>query len=174
MDLTIGSINFCVGSLGSVRLSGPINSGPSAGKTASTARSENSVGSSSEVNSPVSFKLTENIKNTVEELDEIMESLDLGEASGYSEKSSGENFDNNHQPVGDFMICYDNTLDKSTDTWKTRLELYEDDQTIFSSSNSRINHQYQVFAITGDNSEEFDDNNNPVLNPANVTRGANH
>jgi hypothetical protein len=28
--------------------------------------------------------------------------------------------------------------------------------------------------MIGDNSEEFDDNNNPVLNPANITRGANH
>jgi hypothetical protein len=54
------------------------------------------------------------------------------------------------------------------------LELHEDDQTIFSSFSSKINHQHQVFAIIGDNSEEFDDNNNPVLNPANVTRGANH
>jgi hypothetical protein len=26
----------------------------------------------------------------------------------------------------------------------------------------------------GDNSEEFDENNNPVLNPANINRGANH
>jgi hypothetical protein len=26
----------------------------------------------------------------------------------------------------------------------------------------------------GDNSEEFDKNNNPVLNPANINRGANH
>jgi hypothetical protein len=34
MDLTIGSFNFHVGSLGSVRLSDPIKSGPSAGKTA--------------------------------------------------------------------------------------------------------------------------------------------
>jgi hypothetical protein len=31
-----------------------------------------------------------------------------------------------------------------------------------------------VFAIIGDNSEEFDENNNPILNPANITRGANH
>jgi hypothetical protein len=31
-----------------------------------------------------------------------------------------------------------------------------------------------VFAIIGDNSEEFDENNNPMLNPANITRGANH
>jgi hypothetical protein len=28
--------------------------------------------------------------------------------------------------------------------------------------------------MTRDNSEEFDDNNNLVLNPANVARGANH
>jgi hypothetical protein len=38
------------------------------------------VGSSSEVNSPVSFKPTKNIKSTVEELDEIMENHDLGES----------------------------------------------------------------------------------------------
>jgi hypothetical protein len=72
------------------------------------------------------------------------------------------------------MTCYNSTSDKSTDTWKTGLELHEHDQTIFSSSSSKINHQHQVFAIIGDNSEEFDNNNNPVLNLANVTRGANH
>jgi hypothetical protein len=59
MDLTIESLNFHVGSLGMIRLSDPTRSGPSAGKTASAARSESSVGSSSEVNSPVSFELTE-------------------------------------------------------------------------------------------------------------------
>jgi hypothetical protein len=94
MDLTIGSLNFCIGSLGSVRLSDPINLGPSAGKTTSVARSESLVGSSSEANSPVSFKPTKNIKSTVEELDEIIENLDLGEASGYLEKDSDRNFDN--------------------------------------------------------------------------------
>jgi hypothetical protein len=31
-----------------------------------------------------------------------------------------------------------------------------------------------VLAIVGDNLEEFDENNNPVLNPANINRGANH
>jgi hypothetical protein len=31
-----------------------------------------------------------------------------------------------------------------------------------------------VLAIVGDNSEEFNKNNNPVLNPANIDRGANH
>jgi hypothetical protein len=72
------------------------------------------------------------------------------------------------------MICYDSTSDKSTDTWKKRLKLHEDDQTIFSSSSSKINHQYQVFVIIGKNSKEFDDNNNPILNPANINRGANH
>jgi hypothetical protein len=138
------------------------------------ARSELSVGSSSEVNSLVSPKLIENIEDTVKELDEIMENLDLRKSSGHSDKGFDENYDNNHQLAEDFMICCDITLDKSIDMWKTGLELHEDDQTIFSGSSSKINHQYQVFAIIGDNSEEFDENNNPILNPANITRGANH
>jgi hypothetical protein len=42
-------------------------------------KSEPSVGFSSEVNSPVSFA-TKSIKDKIEELDEIMGNLDLGEA----------------------------------------------------------------------------------------------
>jgi hypothetical protein len=72
------------------------------------------------------------------------------------------------------MICHDDTSDKSTDTWKTWLELYEDDSSIFSSFNSKFDNWYQVLAIIGDNSKELDENNNLVLNPANVNRGANH
>jgi hypothetical protein len=59
-DLTIGSLSFRVGSLGSIRLSDPTKSDPSAGKTAMMAISESSVGSSSEVNSPVSFTTVKN------------------------------------------------------------------------------------------------------------------
>jgi hypothetical protein len=84
-----------------------------------------------------------------------------------------ENFDLEVQ-LEDLMICHDDTLDKSTDTWKTGLELHEDDNSIFSSFNSKLDNQYQVLAIIGDNSEELDENNNLVLNPANVNRGANH
>jgi hypothetical protein len=72
------------------------------------------------------------------------------------------------------MICCDDISEKSTDTWKTRLELHEDNQTTLSSSSSKFDNQYQVLAIIGDNSKEFNDNNNPVLNPTNITRGANH
>jgi hypothetical protein len=54
------------------------------------------------------------------------------------------------------------------------LELHEDNQATPSSCSSKFDNQYQVLAIIGDNSEEFDDNNNPVLKPANITRGANH
>jgi hypothetical protein len=71
------------------------------------------------------------------------------------------------------MICHDDTSDQSTDTWKTGLELSEDDNSIFSSHNSKLNNRYQILAIIGDNSEELDDNN-PVLNPANINKGANH
>jgi hypothetical protein len=156
MDLTIRSLNFRLGSLGTIHLSDSTRSDPLAEKIAPAAISESSIGSSSEVNLSVSFTPMENIENTIEELDKIMENLDLGE------------------PSGDFMICCNSTSDNSTDTWKTGLELHEDDQTIFSSFSSKINHQHQVFAIIGDNLEEFDDNNNQVLNLANVIRGANH
>jgi hypothetical protein len=157
MDQTIGSLNFRVGSLGSIRLSDPMKSDHSAGKTVTMAMLESLVGSSSEVNSPVGFTTMENMKDNIEELDKTMENLDLGEQ------------------LGDFMIYCGSISDKSTDTWKIGLELHEDNQTIFSSyCSSKFNNQYQILAIIGDNSEEFDDNNNPVLNPANVTRGANH
>jgi hypothetical protein len=78
MDLTIGSLNFHVGSLDSIRLSDPSKSDPSAGKTMTMAMPESSVGSSSEVNSPVSFTTTENMEDKIEELDEILGNLDLG------------------------------------------------------------------------------------------------
>jgi hypothetical protein len=74
----------------------------------------------------------------------------------------------------DLMISHDDALDKSTDTWKIGLELHEDEETIFSSFNSKFDNRYQVLAIVGDNLEEFDENNNPVLNPENINRWANH
>jgi hypothetical protein len=73
MDLTIRSLNFRVESLGSIHLSDSTKSDPSASKTATIAMSESSVGSSSEVNSPVSFTTTENIGGKIEELDETMD-----------------------------------------------------------------------------------------------------
>jgi hypothetical protein len=72
------------------------------------------------------------------------------------------------------MICYDDASDKLTDTWETGLGLHEDNEIIFSSLTSKFDNWYQVLAIVGDNLEEFDDNNNPVLNPANINRGASH
>jgi hypothetical protein len=59
MDLTIGSLNFRVGSLGSIRLLDPTKPGLSASESKTVAMSESSEGSSSEVNSPVSFAATE-------------------------------------------------------------------------------------------------------------------
>jgi hypothetical protein len=132
MDLTTGSFNFHVGSLGSVRLSDPINSGPSAGKAATTAALENSVGSSSEVNSPVSINLTKEI--TMEEIDEIMETLklDLEESSGYT----GSDSKSSNYSEEDVMACYGNVSDNSENTWKSGLELYSVEQTTLSSGSS--------------------------------------
>jgi hypothetical protein len=84
-----------------------------------------------------------------------------------------ENLDLEAQ-LENLMIYHDDISDQSTDTWKTGLELSEDDNLIFSSYNNRLDNRCQILAITEDNSEELDDNNNPVLNPANINRGANH
>jgi hypothetical protein len=115
---------------------------------------ESSEGSSSEVNLPVS--LAEAKEGKIAGGNETMENFDL------------------EVQLEDLTIYHDDTSDQSTDTWKTGLELSEDDNSIFSSHNSKLNNRYQILAIIGDNSEELDDNNNPVLNPANINRGANH
>jgi hypothetical protein len=154
MHVMIKSLNFRVGSLGSIRLSDPAKPGPSASESKTIVISESSEGSSNEVNSPVSFAEAEEGK--IAGGDETMENFDL------------------EVQLEDLMICPDDTSDKSTDTWKTGLELHEDDTSIFSSLNSKFDNRYQVLAIIGDNSEELNENNNPVLNPANVNRGANY
>jgi hypothetical protein len=115
---------------------------------------EYSEGSSNEVNSPVSAGEVQ--KEKIAEDDEIMENFDL------------------EVQLEDLMICHDNTSNKSTDTWKAGLELSEDDDSTFSSFNSKIGKQCQVLVITRENLEEFSENNNPVLNPANIDKGANH
>jgi hypothetical protein len=56
MDLTIGSLNFHVRSLGSIRLSGLMKPDPSASESKTVAMSESSEGSSSEVNSPAAWQ----------------------------------------------------------------------------------------------------------------------
>jgi hypothetical protein len=154
MDLTIRSLNFRVGSLGSIRLSDPAKPGSSTSESKIVVMSESSEGSSSKVNSPVSFAEVE--KGKITGGDKTMENFDL------------------EVQLEDLMICHDDTSDESADTWKTGLELHEDDSSIFSSLNSKFNNRYQVLAIIGENSEELDENNNPVLNPANVNRGANY
>jgi hypothetical protein len=153
MDLTIGSLNFHVGSLGLIRLSDLTKPGPSASEPETVAMSESS-GSSSEVNSLIS--LAEAKERKITGGDETMENFDL------------------EVQLKDLMICHDDTSDQSTDTWKTGLKLSEDDNSILSSYNNKLDNRYQILAITGDNSGELDENNNPVLNPANINRGANH
>jgi hypothetical protein len=93
MDLTIGSLNFHVGSLGSIRLLDPMKPDPSASEPETVAMSESSEGSSSEVNSPVSLTKAE-----IAGGNETMENLDLD------------------AQLEDLMIYHDDTSDQSTDT----------------------------------------------------------
>jgi hypothetical protein len=154
MEVTIGSLSIFIGPSGSTRLSDLAKPDPSASEPETEVMMEYSEGSSSEVNSPVSTG--EVREGKIAEGDKTMENFDL------------------EVQLEDLMICHDNISDKSTNMWHTGLELSEDDDPIFSSFSSKIGKRCQVLAITEDNSEEFDENNNPVLNPANIDRGANH
>jgi hypothetical protein len=77
MELTIGSLSFYVGPSGLTRLSDPAKSGPSASKTKTITMSGSSVGSSSEVNSSVSFIAIENTQKKLEEFDGTQEEPDV-------------------------------------------------------------------------------------------------
>jgi hypothetical protein len=96
MDLTIRSLNFCIGSLGLIRLSDPAKPDPSASEPETVAMSKSSEGSSSEVNSPISLAEAEERKITGG--DETMENLDL------------------EAQLDDLMIYHDDTSDQSMDT----------------------------------------------------------
>jgi hypothetical protein len=77
MELMIGSLSFYVGPSGSTRLSDPVKLGPSASKAERITTSRSSVGSSSEVNSPVSLTSTEDMQKKLEEFDEIRGKPDM-------------------------------------------------------------------------------------------------
>jgi hypothetical protein len=84
MELTIGSLSFFVGLSGMIRPSDPTKLDPSANKVKTVTMSGSSVGSSSEVNSSVSFTTAEDTGGKIEELNKITEKLDLGETMGQS------------------------------------------------------------------------------------------
>jgi hypothetical protein len=121
MELTIGSLSIFVGPSGSSCLSDSTKPNPSASKPETEVMWESSEGSSSEVNSPVS--LGEAQKGEITESDETVENISTG------------------SQLEDLTICLDDISDKSTDTWKTGLELSEDCDSIFSSFNNNIGKQ---------------------------------
>jgi hypothetical protein len=82
MELTIRNLSFYIGPSGSTRLSDLEESGSSANKAKTITLSGSSVGSSNEVNSPVSFATTENTKKELEKLDGAQEEPDEGVAVG--------------------------------------------------------------------------------------------
>jgi hypothetical protein len=94
IDLTFRSLNFCIGSLGSLRLSDMIYLGPSASKTTATTTLESSVGSSSEVKLLVIIKPVESEGNLANPLDEILYNLNFKDESDLPHQIGGseENF----------------------------------------------------------------------------------
>jgi hypothetical protein len=87
MELMIGILNFLVESSGLTRLLDLAKLDPSASEIKRIVMSGSSVGSSSEVNSLVRFTTAENTGGKIEELDETMEKLDIGETVDRSSPS---------------------------------------------------------------------------------------
>jgi hypothetical protein len=88
MELTFRSLSFYIRPSGSTRLSDPTKSGSSASKTGRITTSESFVGSSSEVNSPVSLTATEDMKEKLEEFDKTRGKLGTEEAVAKTRDSS--------------------------------------------------------------------------------------
>jgi hypothetical protein len=91
MELTIGSLSFYVGPSGSTCLLDPAKSGPSASKAERITISGSSVGSSSEVNSPVSLTTTEGMQKRLEEFDKTQGKPNM-EATAVKTRDSPKDF----------------------------------------------------------------------------------
>jgi hypothetical protein len=106
MELTFGSLSFYIGPSGSTRLSDPTKSGPSASKTERITASGSSVGSSSEVNSPVSLTATEDMVETLEEFDETRGKPDVEESVAKTHDSSRDfSIENNGASRSVHQLC---------------------------------------------------------------------
>jgi hypothetical protein len=76
-ELTIESLSLYIGPSGSTCFSDPAKSGLSTGETKTITMSGSSVGSSSEVNSPVSLAATEKVQKKLEEFNGTQEKPDI-------------------------------------------------------------------------------------------------
>jgi hypothetical protein len=69
--------------------------------------------------------------------------------------SKGSSNSINNYSEEDFMACNGNVYGNSEDTWRSGLELYDDEQTIFYSGSSHgISNRYQVYAMISSTDEE--------------------
>jgi hypothetical protein len=146
-----------------------------ANKPATAATLETSVGSSSEANSPVSIKPAESRENIVNLLDGIKENFDFMETTGkIPDTISEESFDNiNNYSKEDFTARYDSVSYSSEEEWVSSLKLHGDEPIIwFSEPEENIRSHHQMCAIINEISKEFDKENNPIVNPANLARGS--
>jgi hypothetical protein len=100
----------------------------------------------------------ENIEEKVEELEEIMENLDLGELSGYLDKGSNESFDN--YPVKDLTTQSCGVSNSNEDTWRPE--------------GKHTNNIHQMCVIISEAAEDDDGGNNPVINSQGDNQGNNH
>jgi hypothetical protein len=102
-----------------------------------------------------------------------MENLDLEESLGSSTPVSDEKVGNTSEK--DFITGCGNIFGSSEDMWRSGLKLHSDEQAkICSDASQYTNNRHQMYLIINDTSEEVNNENNPVINPHNLKRGANH
>jgi hypothetical protein len=88
--------------------------------------------------------------NLVEERDKIMENLDLGKSSGYSDMASNRKIDKEN-----FITHSGDVSGNHEDMWRPGLKLHDEEQTTLHSGPNH-GYQHQIYVIINDTSEEFD------------------
>jgi hypothetical protein len=73
------------------------------------------------------------------------------------------------------MACDGNVPSNYKDEWRIGLKLDNDEHMFpFSASSDYTSNRHQIYVIINDTSEEFDIENNPIINLQNPAQGANH
>jgi hypothetical protein len=117
------------------------------------------------------------MENIVNLLNGITKNFDFMETTGKIPDTGSEESDdsiNNYFEV-DFIACYGSVSYISEEEWVSSLELHEDEPIIwYSEPGKNIRSHHQLCAIIDKPSEEFDEENNPFINRANLVRGFNY
>jgi hypothetical protein len=119
----------------------------------------------------------ESRESIIDLLNRIKENFDFMETTGKIPDTGSEESFNiiSNYPEEDFTTLYGSVSYSSKEERVSSLELHEDEPIIwYSEPGKNIRSHHQMCAIIDETSEEFDKENNLVVNPANLARGFNY